>query len=214
MANQRVADPREMVNMGENRYALAGWLSIVQAILYPMAVGIGIIQGVIGVRAFRYAGPTLGPSDLMMLLFTLILIYTLMQFRNLLNERYSFREINTLILLAIGWSVAFHVIGLLLKISIIALWPVDRVVLAIVYFGFIVLALIGGGIINILIGVKLLKEKDTFSGMITAYGYLCLIAGILQVSIFLGPLALLGVPVGCIILAMIFLRDPDEVDFV
>ena len=80
--------------MGENRYALAGWLSIVQAILYPMAIGISIVQGVIGARAFRYAGPTLGPSDLMMLLFTLILIYTLTQFRHLLNERYSFRAVS------------------------------------------------------------------------------------------------------------------------
>ncbi len=41
-----------------------------------------------------------------------------------------------------------------------------------------------------------------------------LIAGILMLTVILTPLAVLLLPVTSIVLAMIFLRDPGDVDFV
>jgi len=67
-----------MHDMSENRYNLAGWLSISMAILFPLAFGIGIIQGVIGAAVFKYTGPTVGPSDLLFVIFTCVSVYILL----------------------------------------------------------------------------------------------------------------------------------------
>jgi hypothetical protein len=73
--------------------------------------------------------------------------------------------------------------------------------------------MITAGIIDILIAVKLLQIRQKLNEMIRAFTYITLVSGLAELSVVLSPLALLLLPVSCVILGIIFLRK-EEVEFV
>lgn len=200
--------------MTDHRYALAGWLAIAQAVLFPLAFGLSIVQGIIGLAVFRYRGPTFGPGDLLFIIFTAISVYTLLMFRRLLNERYNFHDLDLLIVIAIWWGILFEISSLGLRALLIAIWPVSELFLTIIYVLFMAVFMITAGIVDILIAVKLFKIKDSLNDLIRAFAYITMAAGILEATIFLSPLALILLPVSCVILGMIFLREKEDAEFV
>ena len=200
--------------MESNKYALAGWLAIVQAVLFPLSFVIAIAEQGIASRFFDIDRPFFGPSDIMMLFFTVITIYVLLMFKKLLNEHYEYHELNLLIYISVWWAVMFEVIGLGIGFMTIVLWPVDRILMVIVYLVFFTAAMVTIGIVDILIAVKLLKIKENFSEYIRVFAYVTMAAGILEVTVFLSPVSLLLVPVTLIILALIFFKDKHEVEYV
>ncbi len=200
--------------MNDNRYALAGWAAIAQAVIFPTAFVVGIIQGIIGAAAFHYHGPMLGPADMMFLVFTALAVYTLYMFRKLLNERYSFHDVDFLITAAILWNIIFQISSLALKFIALVLSP-PEIVVPVLFISFITVSMVTAGIIDILIAARLLQLKDTVSDLMKAFIYITMASGILQVSVVLSPLALLLVPISCAILGTIFLRGQrEEVEFV
>jgi len=199
--------------MDENRYQLAGWLAITQAILFPLAFVISIAQGVIGIAAFGYRGPVFGPSDLLFIIFTGISVYTLTMFRKLLNERYNYHDIDTLIILAICWGIVYQISSLALRIWVVMIWPVSETALTVVYLVFFAVSMIAAGIIDILIAVKLLQIRQSVNKLVRAFSYITLVSGLAEVSVVLAPIALFLVPVSCVILGLIFFRK-EEVEFV
>jgi len=203
-----------MTKMPENRYSLAGGLAIAQAVLFPLAFGISIVQGIIGKAAFRYHGPVIGPSDLLFIIFTGIGVYVLLMFRKLLNERYNYHGIDTLIIISIWWSILFQISSLGLKAYAILLGLEPRLSVALVYLAYITVAMLTIGVVDILIAVRLLKIKDKLNDLLRAFAYITMIAGILEASVVLSPLALILIPVTCVILGMIFLREKEEAEFV
>jgi hypothetical protein len=207
-------EKEEKEKMEGNRYAMAGWLAIANAVIFPLAFIIGIIQGIIGAAALGYKGPTVGPSDLLFILFTIFGVYVVYMFRNLLHERYDYHGIDTLITLSIWWMIIFQVASIALKIGTIVAWPVSDIILAAVYLTFMTAAMITGGVIDILIAIKLFQIKDSLNDLLKAYTYIIMISGALQASVILSPLALLLLPVSMVIIGMIFLKDKEEVDFV
>ena len=200
--------------MPDNRYSLAGGLAIVQAVLFPLAFGMSIVQDLIGKAAFRFEGPTVGPSDLLFIIFTCIGVYVLIMFRKLLNERYNYHGIDTLIIISIWWSILFQISNLILKAYAILIGLEPRLILAIIYLSIFIIAMLTIGVVDILIAVRLLKIKDKLNDLLRAFAYITIIAGILEASIVLSPLALILIPVTCVILGMIFLREKEEVEFV
>jgi len=205
---------KEDSGMSNNRYALAGWVAIAQTIIIPTAFVIGILQGVIGARAFGYTGPSVGPSDLLMILFTAGEVYTLIMFRKLINERFSFHDVDTMITLAIWWGILFQSCSLLMKLLIVVSWPVEGLLMVLGYVAFMTVFLVSAGIINIIIGIRLLKIKESMSDLLLAYTYFILVAGIIQVSVIFSPLVLLMLPISSILLAMIFFKSEEQVEFV
>ena len=199
--------------MDENKYSLAGWLAIIQAVIFPLAFVISIAQGLIGVSVFGYRGPMFGPSDLLFIIFTGISVYTLTMFRKLLNERYNYHDIDLLILLAICWGIVYQISNLALRAWLVLIWPVSSTALSIVYLVFFATTMITAGIIDILIAVKLLQIRQKLNEMIRAFTYITLVSGLAELSVVLAPLALLLLPVSCVVLGIIFLRK-EEVEFV
>ena len=197
-----------------NRYNLAGWLSITQAIIFPLSFTVGFVEQMIGERAFGYHGPVLGLSDLLSLAFTGIAVYTINKLRHLFRECHDFTAIDTLLLASIWWAIAFQAGGLLLSVAHIAFGPVPDLVSAVVLGSFIAVSMITIGIVDIIIGIRLLREKDRFSQLIKAFAYVSLVAGIAEVSVIFIPLALILIPASCLIMGLIFLRDNHDVEFV
>ncbi|MCB2230794.1 hypothetical protein KQH82_08775 [bacterium] len=199
--------------MAESDYRLAGWLAVVQAVLFPLMFVVGIAEAGLASSLFDIKRPFLGPSDLIGVAFTGVAVYTLLMFRRLLHERYNYHDLDILIVISVWWAIMFQAIGLGIGAIAMVYWPIDRTLLLIVYLVVLASAMVTIGIVDIMIAVKLLKEKEIFSEFIRGFAYVTLVAGILEVSVFLSPLSLILVPVGAIILALIFLRD-KQVEFV
>jgi len=200
--------------MSENRYALAGWLSITAAVLFVTSFVVGIMEAVIAGRAFGYHGPVIGPADFLTVLFTCFAVYALIMFRRLLHERYNFHGVDTLITLSIAWSIVFQICALFLGLLFMVLGIGESLPGLILLLGFMSIAMIAAGIIDILISVKLLQAKAGFSDLIKVYAYVCLVAGILAASVLLSPFALLIVPASFVILGMILIKGDETTDFV
>lgn len=196
-------------------YALAGWLCIAQAALFPAALVLSWVQGVVGVAAFDYHGPIFGPADLLFLLFTAFSIYTLMKFRHLLNERFNYHGVDLLIPLAIAWGVAFQ-IGTVVVRLVVPMVPGEAPLqAALVGLGFMALFSIVAGIIDILLAAHLIKAKESLTSRIATFAYITLAAGIMELTVILLPVVgFLLVPATYIVLALLFFEDKDEVEFV
>ena len=155
--------------MEENKYRLAGWLAVVQAVLFPIMFLIGVVETGIAQGVFHRNEPFVGPSDLIGLVFSAIAIYTLLRFRALLHERYEYFELDLLIVISIVWLVVFQAAGIAIGIAGMVLPPVNEVAQLIVYGMVFAAAMVSIGIVDILIAIKLLKVRDTFGEYIRAY---------------------------------------------
>ena len=197
-----------------NPYRTAGWLSIAAAILFPLAFVVSIIQGLIGISRFNYTGPTVGPSDILFILFTIFSIYALIMFRRMLNERYDFHDIDFLISLSIWWAILFQVVSITYRLIMIVLWPVPQMVYTLSSLGILILFFPIGGVIDIIIGIRLLRDKTRFNEMIRVLAYLNVACGICLATAILSPLSLILMPIWWAILGMVFLREKEEAEFV
>ncbi len=197
-----------------NPYRTAGWLSIAAAVLFPLAFVVSIIQGLVGIARFDYTGPTIGPSDLLFILFTIFSIYALIMFRRMLNERYNFHDIDLLITLSIWWGILFQVVSISYRLIMIILWPVPQAVYTLSSLGVLVLFFPIGGVIDIIMAVRLLRGKDKFNEMIAALAYLNMASGICMATVLFAPLTLIVMPIWWAILGMVFLREKEEAEFV
>ncbi len=210
--------------MSENRYATAGWLAIVQAILFPISLIFGIIMGLMGggsfhslrgMSGFHHRGPIYDPSDILFVVLTGIGVYVLIMFRKYLNERYDFHDIDLLITLSIIWSIVFTVGMMLMNALVVVYWPVPEMTLGVAYISFIAVSMVAIGIIDIFIAVNLIKKKDFTNDLLKVFGYITLIAGFCELTVFLSPLAaVLLFPVTSVILGLVLLRANEEAAFV
>jgi hypothetical protein len=213
MEKTEALNPGRM-SMSENRYSLAGWLSLAAAILFPLGFVIGIAQGVISAAVFEYTGPIIGPSDLLFIAVTAIHIYAIVMLRKLLHEHYEFFEADTLITLVIWWNIAFQVGGLLFKALQVMIGSPGDVFFVVFFLSFMVLGFVSAGIINLMLGIKLLKLKDGAGDLMKAYSYVVVLAGGLQLTVVLAPLSLILVPVLSVILGMLLLKESESAEFV
>jgi len=200
--------------MEENKYKLAGLLAVVQAVLFPVAMSIGIIEMVVAKEMFNVRRPFIGPSDLFMIAFTACGVYTLLMFRRLLHERYDYHELDLLIIISIWWAIVFQIIGLVLNALAMIYWPVNIFVMALTFAVFFTGAMVSIGIVDIMIATRLLKGAVAFSDNIRYLAYVTMAAGICEVTVLLAPFSLILIPISAVILAMVFFRDRQEVEFV
>lgn len=202
------------LGMNDNRYNPAGWLAIAGAIVFPLSIGIGIVQDLIGAAAFGYRGPNFGPGDVLMIAFTAISIYVLIMFRRLLHDHYQFHELDLLITIAIIWSVTIQVASIAIGAISFILWPQSETIVIVMSIVFVAFFMMSAGVIDIIFAIKLFKIIDRASNLVKVLAYLTLIAGVLEVTVILSPLALFLVPVSFIVYGLIFLRANQEVEFV
>ena len=201
--------------MSENSYNTAGWLAVVQAILFPAGFVVAIIQGAIAVKYFDRPPETVfGPADIMFLIGSILSIYVFWQFKRLLNERHNIHDIDNLIIASILWLIAFEGIGLVISFFTVSTGSDGGLPLKIALVAFFAVSMIAAGIIDIMIAVRLLRIKEQLTDLISVFAYVCMVSGIMEVSVLLAPLSILMVPVTMIVLALIFFKKPEQVEFV
>jgi hypothetical protein len=212
--NENVLESQETVNAPGTTYTLAGWLAIAMGVLFPLGFLLGFFQQLIGIKRAGYFVPSFGLADIIFLAHTVIAVYVYLTLRKLLTERYDFRRINTLIILSILLLILFQLESLGIKVFMIVMWPVEEMTVAITQGALMVVNLLIIGVIDLLIGIKLLGAKDKLGDLFTAFAIVTLIAAICELTLFLAPIALILVPVSCVILGMIFLREKEDTEFI
>jgi hypothetical protein len=188
------------VGTSADLYALAGWLSILQAVVVilpkvaldllagPLSLsGSGMVQLISGIQA---AGDLIG-------------IYVLVMFRSLLNERHSFHGADRLITAIICCYVAA---AILVAAELVLDAPV-----AVMSALIIVSAL--SSLISIVYAVRLLKLEHDLSGLLKPYSYSTIVAGILGATLVLGEYGRAIYMVSLILLGMILIRAESEPEY-
>jgi hypothetical protein len=203
------------VRMEGNKYQVAGWLAIAMAVLYPSAYILKIFQAAVGASIFHYRGPILGPADMLLIIFTCFFVYTFAMFRRLLNERYDIHSIDFLIIVAILLVIISLLFFVFIHVVILIFGVFSEAAFRFAYMAYMVMLVIATGVVDILIAVKLLTVKDKLNDFIKAFAYVTLATGVLEVSIIMAPIgAFVLMPVWCVMLGMIFLREKEEAQFV
>jgi len=213
--NENALSSGAAVESESRPYALAGWLAIAMAVLFPLGLLLGFIQEIIAGRmAGGRAMPTFGVAEVIFLANTIISVYVYLRLRKLLNERYTYQGINTLITLSIIWIILFQVESLGIKLLMMALWPMKDLTALLIQAPVMVFNLLSIGVIDLFIGLRLLSQKEKLGERFMAFAYITLIAAICELTLILTPIALILIPVSSVILGMIFLREREEAEFI
>jgi len=189
------------VSTGVSLYTLAGWLSILHAvivILPKVAVdffaesmslsGSGIIQLITG---FHAVGNLLG-------------IYVLFMFRRLLNERHRFHNVDTLInALICCYAAAALIVAveLVLNTQFSVMFALQIIVYAL------------SSLISIVYAIRLLKLECNLSGLLKPYVYSTIAGGLFGVTLVLGEYGRPFFMVSLILLGMILIRAESEPEY-
>ena len=194
------------------RFKIAGWLSIC----------IGILE--IPLFIFSIAArsdPSLKPVLLYVVFLPLIflrwicVVYILIQFKRLLNERYDYYKADLIITIQIVVSILIGAKDILMA-NIEALFPLSELAggLSAVFFIF---SLLVDGTIGIFLGARLLAIREDPYGSLRLYAIITIITSSCLITILLLPIAGLLFLLSCVILGMIFLKAAEaeaQVEFV
>jgi hypothetical protein len=192
--------------MEEENYRPAGWAAIGSAVVFILAFGLLIYDDVTNVMAQRAGG---APSDLLPLVIVLdvvsklLVIYALLRFRTLLNERYGFHAVDTLIVVLIAAGIALGIVSYLARV-----FPELKV--PVMVMG----AMLGitVGILGIVFATRLLHLNGNLNGMLKPLAYTYLAASICFAVVILAPLALALDTVATVLLGVTLLRGGEELE--
>jgi len=200
--------------MNENRFDMAGWISIILAVLFPLAFILeGIQDAFMEIKKFNIS-VGIGPADILFLLYAVLSIYVLIKLKNYLYENYSFNGLNTMINIAILWHMVFFGGSFILELLFSTIWVWHGLGLPLLLLVFYITGIAVFGIIDLVIGIMLLYHRNRFNNLIKLFGILCLIVGFCEGTVVLSFLTFLFVPASFIVLAIIFFSRIDEVEFV
>ncbi|NQU04925.1 MAG: hypothetical protein HQ568_02450 [Calditrichaeota bacterium] len=203
----------ETGNKSENKYALAGWLAITGAILLFPEILFGILVEIkpdkLGLLVFPY-----GIIAITEVAFT---VYAFLRFKDLLNERYSFHQVDLLVLLIVIGSIVGTSFAVVVKHLYVfgVLEPTPIVKIATMTALMIIAIPLSA--IGIVFGIKLLKVETDFRGLLKPMVYIYIAGSICFATFVLILPGVLLFATFQIMMGLILLREGDskmEVEFV
>jgi hypothetical protein len=200
--------------MSENRFVVAGWASIAAAGLMPAAfIVAGIEQAAFDLGVTRRA-VGLGASDFLLLVFGAVTIYVLFELKRMLYERYSFRGLDPIIMVAIAWSVVNYGGSFALQTFYSIVAPAASVSAEVATTVFWIVCIGVFGIIDAILGIMLLIQGRRFGIPLLVFAAFSLAMGLCGVTVVLSFFYLFLFPVAYISLGVAFLRPEEHLEFV
>jgi len=196
--------------MKDSRLNIAGWFSILGAVLFYPAIIIAVLA-----MSHTNLRPLLFLEIPLTIFACVFNVYVLFQLKRLANERYFIHSINTLILSQIVCYIVLGVKDIIMTIIILISSDINFVSLLDSILGTAGFLMIG--IVGILFGVGLLKIHDESAGLLRIYAIISIVAACCFVSVILFPIGILLGLSNSVILGVVFLKaaEPDAlVEFV
>jgi hypothetical protein len=200
--------------MTENRFLFAGWASIAAAGLMPVAFIVAALEGAAFELGVTKRAVGLGVSDFLLLVFGAVAVYVLVELKRMLFERYSYRGLDLIISLAIGWTVVNYAGSFALQSFFSIIAPASAVSAEVVSTVFWIVCIGVFGIIDAILGIMLLIQGRRFGYPLLVFATFSLVMGLCEVTVILSVLGLLLFPIAYISLGVAFLRPEGSLEFV
>jgi hypothetical protein len=204
--------------MLEDRYEIAGWVTVASAALMIVGGVLGVFVSLIG-ASFSLINPILVVMTILQIGCS---VYGFLWFKRLLNNRFDFHDVDTLIILLIVGGILLGIIGMVFR-SFVGVNFDEHLsrqeALAIVLPGLIAMVSVGVpmGVFGIMFGVRLLRLKDPLFGYLKPLAYIQIVGSSLMLTFILAPVGGLVLLAGEILQAMILLgsaKHAPEPEFV
>ena len=182
--------------------------------MFPLSLVAGILHQASYAMGWRHYRPSFDVGDFLLIIFTVLSIYIYLKLIDLLNRRYNLNELDLLIRISIWWAIIFQLVNFILTGMFIVFLPDIELGIPILMGVFFVLSMMFIGVVDIMIAVKLFRNKDKLSDLFIVFAYVSVIAGICEITVILTPVTLILVPVSFVVLGMIFLHEKTEMEFV
>ncbi|MDP8206190.1 MAG: hypothetical protein P9L92_05960 [Candidatus Electryonea clarkiae] len=197
--------------MSEERYELAGWLTVASVGLMILGSGLGVVQTLIGYSNMILV-PVLAITTIIQTSFS---VYAVIWFRRLLNRRFDFHAVDTLITLLIIAQVLLTFVSIYLRSLPMAAMDghmEKKEALALIIPALITLCSVAFpmAIVGIVFGIRILRLNDTLFGYLKPLAYTQIIGSSLILTFFLAPIGGLVLMAGEIFQALILIQSARE----
>lgn len=200
--------------MNENRFAPAAWASICGAVLLPLAFIVAGIEGMAyDLSEVEHFG-WIGLADFLFLILGAVFIYIFLSLKRALYERYSYRGLNFVISVAILWTIVNYGGSFVLELFLLMAPPSSMDIQVVIGTVFWIVCIAGFGVIDIIVGLMLLRQGRRFSVPLRIFAVLSLVSGFFEATVILSFFALLFYPAALIALAFAFLKPDREIEFI
>lgn len=196
--------------MSNNEYLLPGLGALALAILFPVYwfTEIGMAGYFPEIDALANG---LSPLDIVFLLVGALNIYFYLSLRRILVDHHQYKKLNVVLAIMIGFCAAFH-LGTFFVDALAS--SVDSDLASGLIVTITLVSLIAFGVLDIIVGIMLLRDGGEMAALIRIFAVVTLIQGIFEVSIVFSPLVLIVFPLSALFLAVHFLRPAEMVEVV
>ncbi|MEL6871105.1 MAG: hypothetical protein AAFO81_14995 [Pseudomonadota bacterium] len=196
--------------MSDKQFLIPGLAAIALAILFPFywIYGVGVVD-------FELSGKGIANGlqalDFVFLVLGALTAYFYVSVRRALHEHYHYSSLDVVFACMIGLVVLFHVSTFALD-AMAANVGSDLASEIIVVIT--LLCMFAFGVLDIVIGVMLLRSANDRPEILRVFAIANLIMGVLEVTILLSVGVIVVFPLVLVIMAMYFMRSPEVVEFV
>ncbi len=156
----------------------------------------------------------LGLSDILLLVFGGLAAYVLLELKRMLFERYSFRGLDIIIVLAIAWTVVNYGGSFMLQLFFTIVAPTATMGAEVVTTVFWIVCIGVFGVIDAILGIMLLIQGRRFGIPLRVFAIFSLAMGLCGVTVVLSFVSLLLFPAAYIALGVAFLQPVERLEFV
>lgn len=189
--------------MTQNNYLLAGVAALFAAVLHPM-YWLTEVSANIGPEGLR---TELGLLDGVFVILTGLTAYIYYSLKRILNEHCEYHRADTLLTIEVWLTIS--VAAVLLVVGVF--FSNDSDLPMTIAFP---VALLMHGAVDTILGIQLLRDSEQLPGLLKGIGVVVLLLGIVNLSLIMTFLTLILFPVFALMLALLFLREPEAVEFV
>jgi hypothetical protein len=156
--------------------------------------------------------------DWIFLALGVLLIYVYYSLKRILNDHHNFHGIDVLIYMTMIMFALFHGGMFLMDTAATLLW--DRLdssgldTMVTVTSALFAGAVLIFGILDILMGIILWRNRRKLSGLVFGFGLVCLLMAPFELSVIFSFVTLITFPVALAMLSILFLRKPTEIEVV
>ncbi|MCR9261012.1 MAG: hypothetical protein NXH95_14910 [Pseudomonadaceae bacterium] len=189
--------------MNKHDYLIPGVVALVVAVLFPVYwLSEFAVVASSGERRLDF-----GLLDVLFLIVGVGQFVVYLGLKVILQDHHAYRRTDLILTLMMGATVVSYLF--LFIVGTVPAWNTDKLV-----EGGLLVSLIVFGALDLVLGIFLWSDKDKLADGFKYFALVNAIMGLCELTVFLSITALILYPVSLILLAVIFLKKPQEVEFV
>ena len=181
-------------------YLPGGIAAILLAILFPtywlIEIGWFVQSGEIRAQ--------LGVLDLVYVTVGGLAAFVFFSLKRFLNDRFAYHGADLILTVLVGLAIGSYLLT----------WTLGYLEFEYAFSALFIGSLIAFGALDIMLGIWLIRAKEELSGGLKAFAVFSLVLGFCEITVVLSLGAIVIYPIYLVILAVVFLRQPEELQIV